>query len=116
MQQALKKEAIGHLTGGMAHDFNNLLHVVTGHLSMIGRLADDNSRVQDHVLAAEQAVGQSARLIASLLSFARRQMLRVERVNLNILLREFQPILVRALGDTIQFQISLAVRSTYLRG
>ena len=35
-------------------------------------------------------------------------MLRVERVNLNMLLREFQPILVRALGDTIQLQTSLA--------
>jgi signal transduction histidine kinase len=108
LQQAQKMEAIGHLTGGMAHDFNNLLHVVSGHLGMIGRLADANPRIRSHLLAAEQAVRQSAALIGSLLAFARRQTLRVERVNLNMLLREFQPILVRALGDTIQLQMSLA--------
>jgi signal transduction histidine kinase len=108
LRQAQKMEAIGHLTGGMAHDFNNLLHVVTGHLSMIGRLADNNPRIRGHVLAAEQAVGQSARLIGSLLSFARRQTLRVEPVNLNMLLQESRPILVRSLGGTIQLQTSLA--------
>jgi signal transduction histidine kinase len=121
LQQAQKMEAIGHLTGGMAHDFNNLLHVVRGHLSMIERLADSNSRIRGHIQAAEQAVRQSADLIDSLLAFARRQMLRVERLNLTMLLREFQPILVRALGDTIQLQTSLAsdlpiCRSTHLRG
>jgi signal transduction histidine kinase len=108
LHQAQKMEAIGHLTGGIAHDFNNLLQVVTGSLSMIGRLAEGNTRVLEYIRAAEQATTQGARLTSSLLAFARRQSLQVERVNLNTLLREFQPLLLRAMGGAIQFQALLA--------
>jgi signal transduction histidine kinase len=108
LHQAQKMEAIGHLTGGIAHDFNNLLHVVTGNLSLIGRLANDNVRILNHVHAAEQAAEQGARLTNSLLAFARRQSLQVERVNVNILLQEFQPLLLRALGTGIRFETFLA--------
>jgi signal transduction histidine kinase len=108
LHQAQKMEAIGHLTGGIAHDFNNLLHVVTGSLSMIGRLAGGNARILEHVRAAEQAAKQGARLTSSLLAFARRQSLQVERGNLNTLLQEFQPLLLRAIGGAIQFQAFLA--------
>lgn len=108
LHQAQKMEAIGHLTGGIAHDFNNLLHVMTGSLSMISRLAEGNARILDYVRAAEQAAKQGARLTSSLLAFARRQSLQVERVNLNTLLQEFQPLLLRAIGGAIQFQAFLA--------
>jgi signal transduction histidine kinase len=106
--QAQKMEAIGHLTGGIAHDFNNLLQVVTGNLDMIGRLANDNTRILGYVRAAEQAAKQGARLTSSLLAFARRQSLQVERVSVNILLLEFQPLLLRALGSTIRFETFFA--------
>jgi signal transduction histidine kinase len=108
LHQAQKMEAIGHLTGGIAHDFNNLLHVVTGNLSMIGRLAKENARILNHVQAAEQAAKQGARLTSSLLAFARRQSLQVERVSVNILLQEFQPLLLRALGTGVRFETFLA--------
>jgi signal transduction histidine kinase len=108
LQQAQKMEAIGHLTGGIAHDFNNLLQVVAGNLGMIGRLAGENTQILGHVDNAEQAVTQAARLTGSLLAFARRQALQVERINLNILLQEFQPILLRAIDDHITLETSLA--------
>ena len=94
LHQAQKMEAIGHLTGGIAHDFNNLLQVVIGNLTMIGRLADDHLRIHRYIQAAEQAAQQGARLTGSLLAFARRQSLRVERVRLNSLLEEFEPLLI----------------------
>jgi signal transduction histidine kinase len=107
LHQAQKMEAIGHLTGGIAHDFNNLLQVVTGNLSMIERLAEGNSRILGYVRAAEQAAQHGARLTGSLLAFARRQPQRVERVNLNILLEEFERILLRAVDDKIKVRVSL---------
>jgi signal transduction histidine kinase len=108
LHQAQKMEAIGHLTGGVAHDFNNLLQVVTGSLSLIGRLAEDDPRILGHVRNAEQAVAQGARLNGSLLAFARREAIRVERKNINDLLREFQPILARAIDDRIRFEVAMA--------
>ncbi len=104
LQQAQKMEAIGHLTGGIAHDFNNLLHVVIGNMDLIRRSAGDNIRVLDYAAAAELAAERGARLTSSLLTFARRQSLRAERVDLNAVLQEFEPILLRAAGRTIRFE------------
>jgi len=104
LQQAQKMEAIGHLTGGIAHDFNNLLHVVIGNMDLIRRSAGDNTRVLGYAAAAAMAAERGARLTSSLLTFARRQSLRAERVNVNALLQEFEPILLRAVGRTIRFQ------------
>jgi signal transduction histidine kinase len=108
LHQAQKMEAIGHLTGGIAHDFNNLLQIVTGNLTMIGRLTDRNPRILGYIQAAERAAEQGARLTGSLLAFARRQSLSVERVNLNSLLQEFEPLLLRAIDDRIRLRTSLA--------
>ena len=108
LQQAQKMEAIGHLTSGIAHDFNNLMQVVTGNLSMIGRLADSNTQILRCVRRAEQGVEQGARLTSSLLAFGRRQLFRMERASLNTLIQEFRPILLRAIGNTIHFRTDLA--------
>jgi signal transduction histidine kinase len=108
LHQAQKMEAIGHLTGGVAHDFNNLLQVVVGNLGRISRLADNNPRVLDHVRDAELAVARGARLTGSLLAFARRQALQVERVSVNKLLEEFRQILLRAIDDKVSLRFGLA--------
>jgi signal transduction histidine kinase len=108
LHQAQKMEAIGHLTGGVAHDFNNLLQIVTGNLSMIERLAGGHPRILGYVSNAEQAVEQGARLTGSLLAFARRQAIQVERTNLNQLLHEFKPIVLRAIDDKITYGTFLA--------
>ena len=108
LQQAQKMEAIGHLTTGIAHDFNNLLQVVTGNLSLIGRVAESNSQIARYLRRAEQGVKQGARLTSSLLAFGRRQSFRMEQVSLNTLIEDFRPILLRALSNTIQLRTALA--------
>jgi signal transduction histidine kinase len=108
LHQAQKMEAIGHLTGGVAHDFNNLLQVVSGSLSLIGRMAEDDPRILAHVHNAEQAVAQGARLNRTLLAFARREAVRVERKNINDMLHEFRPILARAVDHRIRLEIAMA--------
>jgi signal transduction histidine kinase len=107
LHQAQKMEAIGHLTGGIAHDFNNLLQVVVGNLNLIRRASAGNARVVDYALAAEQAAKRGADLTGSLLAYARRQALRTERVDVNMLLTEFEPLLLRTLGGTIVFRMTL---------
>ena len=108
LHQAQKMEAIGHLTGGLAHDFNNLLQVMIGNLNLIRRVGGDNPRIVKYAEAAEQAAMRGAQLTSSLLTFARRQSLEAVPVDINALLREFEPLLIRTLATTVQFEIVLA--------
>ncbi|MDE1904649.1 MAG: response regulator [Alphaproteobacteria bacterium] len=106
-RQAQKMEAIGQLTGGVAHDFNNLLTVILGSLEQLERLvpADPARRL---IQAATRGAERGARLTQSLLSFARRQSLRPETVNLNRVIKEFGDLLRGAAGDHVQVQFLLS--------
>jgi signal transduction histidine kinase len=110
LHQSQKMEAIGHLTGGIAHDFNNLLQVIVGNLNLIRRLSAGNTKVVGYALAAEQAAKRGADLTGSLLAYARRQAHRTERMDVNRLLTEFEPLLLRSLGGTIDFRMDLPAR------
>ncbi len=105
--QAQKMEAIGRLTGGVAHDFNNLLMIVTSGFDMIRRRPDDRARVLKMADAGLEASERGARLTRQLLTFARRQNLRSETVNLNASLLDFEPLARRALGEAVEVTFAL---------
>ncbi len=101
LRQAHKMEAVGRLTGGIAHDFNNLLMVVTSGLEMIRRRPEDHARVVKLADAGLEAAQRGARLTRQLLTFARRQSLRPETMNLNASLLDFEPLAHRAVGEAV---------------
>jgi two-component system NtrC family sensor kinase len=108
LYQAQKMEAVGQLTGGVAHDFNNLLTAIMGSLEMIIRADNGQSpSVRKYAAAAMRASERGARLTQQLLAFSRRQMLRPEVVNLNRLLGEFEALMQRAIGESIEFTLML---------
>ncbi|AXF17721.1 PAS domain S-box protein [Paraburkholderia caledonica] len=102
--QSQKMESLGQLTGGVAHDFNNLLAVMSNGLDVL------SLRVQDHadlkmLETMQRAVARGATLTQQLLSFARQQPLKVERCNLNAVIRGFEAVLRRAGNSTIELEI-----------
>lgn len=107
LNQAQKMEAIGQLTGGVAHDFNNLLTIIVGNLDMIVRRPEDAGRVARLATSGLQAAKRGAEVTEKLLAFSRRQVLRPETVNPNRLLKDFQGLLRRAMGETIQVRLDL---------
>ena len=81
LRQTQRLEAVGKLTGGVAHDFNNLLMVVKAsveRLMRVERPPRDTRYLEMIKTAAER--GQS--LTRQLLTFARRQALNPEPVDL----------------------------------
>lgn len=108
LRQAQKMEAVGQLTGGIAHDFNNLLTVITGSLELILRQATGHEAITRLATAAERAAERGARLTTSLLSFARKQPLSPEPLDINTLIREFTPLLQRAVGEIVRIEVVLA--------
>jgi signal transduction histidine kinase/CheY-like chemotaxis protein len=108
LRNAQRMEGLGRLTGGVAHDFNNLLTAILGTARALerhlGPRADERTR---RLLAATvTAVDRGARLNASLLAFARRQPLTLTNVDANVLLRDFLPLLRRALDESVTVELS----------
>jgi PAS domain S-box-containing protein len=105
LRQSQRMEAIGQLTGGVAHDFNNLLMVISGAAHKLGKSANDENvlRARDMIVSA---VKRGQTLTKQLLSFARRQALEAEVVDLAELLPNLAEMLRRSLRGDIEIRIS----------
>jgi PAS domain S-box-containing protein len=108
LSQAQKMEAVGQLTGGIAHDFNNLLTVIIGNLDLIDRRMDIDDRLRRQLSAMRHAAARGQSLTSQLLAFSRRQHLNPETLDVNTLLRRFEPLVRRALGESVVLDIKTA--------
>jgi PAS domain S-box-containing protein len=105
--QAQRMEAVGQLTGGVAHDFNNLLTVILGNLELLEpKLIDTLS--QSLAGEAREAAEMGARLTDRLLTFARRQRLETQSINLNEFVLSLTELLRRTIGTPIDLSTVLA--------
>jgi len=71
VEQAMRIDALGRLTGGVAHDFNNLLTVIQGNAEILGRRVKDMPQAERSLLAIRTATDRAAKLTRQLLVFAR---------------------------------------------
>src|SRR3569623_1951404 len=86
--QSQKMEAIGQLPGGVAHDFNNILAVLASGLDLLAARMQDRRDIKV-VESMHRAVQRGATLTQQLLSFARRQPLKVGKYHLNNVISNF---------------------------
>ncbi|MBL8266117.1 MHYT domain-containing protein [Steroidobacter sp.] len=107
LMHAQRLDALGRLTGGVAHDFNNLLTVVIGALDVILQHPENAARRKRLGEAALAAARRGERLTAQLLAFARRQPLQPQACDLNELIRESEPLLRRATGESLSVKLKL---------
>lgn len=98
-------DALGQLTGGIAHDFNNLLTIMSGNLQMLESEYEGTSEARELIDSALRSVTRGAELTAKLLSFARRQRLVPQPVNLKAMLHDLNQMLRRTLGDAIRLHV-----------
>jgi signal transduction histidine kinase/ActR/RegA family two-component response regulator len=100
LRQAQKMEAVGTLTGGLAHDFNNLLTIVTLNLESVLDL-EPSDEIRDNVERALTAAEKGGALTRQLLTFARKQPLRPQQLDLNELIGNAIKLLDRTLGEAV---------------
>ena len=108
VRQLEKMEALGQLTGGIAHDFNNLLTAVIGNLERIDNAMPVKDKRKALVGAALRSAEHGAQLTKQLLSFARKQPLETEVVEVGRALTEFVSFSSRPIGDDVTVSLSLA--------
>ncbi|HEY3917754.1 MAG TPA: PAS domain S-box protein [Stellaceae bacterium] len=107
LHQAHKMEAVGQLTGGIAHDFNNLLAAIIPSLE-IAKLRLDGHPAVKYIESAMRAAERGASLTRQLLSFARKQELAVELVDVNQRVVAIGEMLPRTLGPMARIETKLA--------
>ena len=111
LRQAQKMEAVGHLAAGVAHDFRNILTVIHGHASL--RLANStlDNKTTESLKHIVQSVDRASNLTQQLLAFSRKQIMRLEPVDINRLLRHLSDMLGRLIGEhiTLQYQFTDAL-------
>jgi PAS domain S-box-containing protein len=99
LRQAHRMESVGRLAGGVAHETNNQMSVVLGASTFILKRNDLPEPVRADVEFIQKAAERTAAVTAQLLAFSRRQILRPEVLDLNALIRRWEPVLRRIMGE-----------------
>ena len=113
--QSQKMDAIGQLTGGIAHDFNNLLMAVLGSLELLRKRLPDDPRQRALLENAVEGARRGAALTNRMLSFARRQELKLETVDVPELVRGMTELLRRALGPGVSIETRFPLAALSVR-
>lgn len=111
LQQALRLEALGKLTGGVAHDYNNLLQVIQTSLEMIELSVASNEdiarRTTRTIDTCRRAIERASTLTRQLMVFAKRQSYASAPIDINALLERLRSVLTNALGEEIKVQLHM---------
>jgi PAS domain S-box-containing protein len=102
---AQKMESVGRLAGGTAHDFNNLLTVILGYCDLLQRRHAGDDRTLTMVAGTRTAAEQAVSATRNLLRFSRRDVARIERLDLNDLVAAVQDMLRRLIGGKVELVI-----------
>ena len=115
IRQSQKMEAVGSLAGGIAHDFNNLLAGIVGSAELLE--VDDNLSHDSHARVAEilRVASMARELVAGLMTFGRRQVVRPVVTELNDCLASAAKLVRHVVGDRIEFDVQLAVERLPIR-
>jgi signal transduction histidine kinase/CheY-like chemotaxis protein len=108
LREASRLEAIGRITGGVAHDFNNLLTTVLVSLDLVADRPGLDAEGRRHVEGARKAAGSGARLVASLLAYARGQKLEPTAIDAGALVADMLPLIRHAVGAGVSVSASAA--------
>ncbi|PSJ42102.1 hybrid sensor histidine kinase/response regulator [Allosphingosinicella deserti] len=107
--QSQKLQALGELAGGIAHDFNNLMTVMRGSADFLLRQPDLPLEKRNRYLHVMLETAERATSLTSqLLTFARRQPLEPEVIDLSVRLDALGEMLQRTLGSLYDLQLDLA--------
>jgi PAS domain S-box-containing protein len=108
VRQAHRMESVGRLAGGVAHETNNQMSVVLGASDFILRRSDVPAPVRTDVEFIQKAAERTAAVTAQLLAFSRKQILRTEVLDLNAVIRNWEPVLRRVMGEDCGVVLQLA--------
>jgi CheY-like chemotaxis protein len=91
----------------VAHDFNNLLMIISGSLHTLRKGVDDNPKLQRALAAIEAASRRGAALTSQLLTFARRQHVNPQSVDVAERINAVREVLDTGVGGAVKLQFDV---------
>ena len=108
LAESQKLDALGQLTGGVAHDFNNLLMIISGSVHTLKKAVGDDPKYQRAISAIEGATKRGASLTSQLLTFARRQSVHPQTVDVAERLDAVREVLDTGVGSAVTLKFDVA--------
>jgi PAS domain S-box-containing protein len=117
LRQAEKMDAIGRLAGGVAHDFNNLLTVIMGQCALLlDSPAGTDPETAEAANDIQTAATRAANLTRQLLTFSRKQPMRMRAVDINDIASGVGRMLQRLIGENIVLHTRLQTSNAVVEG
>jgi len=107
LAESQKLDALGQLTGGVAHDFNNLLMIISGSIHTLKRGLGGDVRMQRAVTAIEGAARRGAALTSQLLTFARRQSVNPQSIDVAERINAIRAVLDTGAGGAVKLEFDI---------
>jgi PAS domain S-box-containing protein len=102
LAESQKLDALGQLTGGVAHDFNNILMIISGSLHFLKKSVGGDPKTQRAISAIETATKRGAALTGQLLTFARRQSVNPQPINVSEKIEAIREVLDTGAGSAVK--------------
>ena len=107
LRHSQKMEAVGTLAGGVAHDFNNLLTAIIGFGNLLQMTLEEDTPPMTYTKQILLASDRAAVLTKRLLTFSRHQIINPSPMDINIIIRNLENILVRVISEEVEFKVEL---------
>lgn len=111
LAESQKLDALGQLTGGIAHDFNNLLMIISGSAHALRKVAAGDSRAFKALQAIEGAAQRGGALTKQLLTFARRQQVNPQAINVAHSVAVLSDVLESGVGSHVHLVLDIDPRT-----
>jgi two-component system cell cycle sensor histidine kinase/response regulator CckA len=105
--QMQKMECIGTLAGGIAHDFNNILGIILAYSSTLERGIPNPQKLAQTLDSINKAIERGAGLARQILTFARKNELTLEPININSTIHGLSKMLQETFPKKIEIALEL---------
>ncbi|PCI62996.1 MAG: hypothetical protein COB35_02050 [Gammaproteobacteria bacterium] len=115
-QKSQKMEAIGTLVGGVAHDFNNMLAVITGNLYLAKKEIQFDTTILQRLINIENITLRAADMISQLLTFARKNQVKIGSLPLTPFMKETLKLLHASVPENITLLQKICSNKLEIKG
>lgn len=114
VRQAQKMEVVGQLAGGVAHDFNNILTAIMLNLQLMAEEPEFPPGLRPPLAELQVMTRRAAKLTEQLLLFARRRMMRTERLDFSASVAQVLALIRRVIGEHVQVSLQTAAEPLWI--